>query len=143
MSNGPGVNSHVPEIRLKENGDIEVDVLVSGLSAGINAEISGYITQPGGVIIPFWEIKPIQADPETLKVGIERTNLSDTNDIRVVTRVSQLWPTDLSKAAQPKPGFKTTWSAPPPPAGVGWGPLPPGSSWKPSTPPADTGSSTT
>lgn len=155
MSNGSNVKSQVPEIRLKENGDIEVIVRVSGFMYGTDAEITGYITQTNGVLIPFFDKQniPPQAAGEwkDLQVTVKSTKLVPREGIRVITRVAALWPTELAdktaefQAEQAKQGqqpgqegFRAVWRVNGGP-GYGYGANAPGASGKASTtPPAPT-----
>jgi len=113
MSNG-NVNSHVPEIQLKASGRIEIQVEVVGFTDQKPAEISGYVMASNGDFVPFYVIRKVHAPAAggnpVVPVSVEWKQLTPGVDLTVITRVAEVWVTELG-ADTPRQGDTARWTA--------------------------------
>jgi hypothetical protein len=125
MSNGHGALSQVPQVVLTITDKIIVTGTVVGFSVGKRVEVSGYITQASGAYIPFSYMTNVvpatnPGDPPQVTATIDSANLSEDDDVTVIMRVSETWPTVLGRdepnpdvgiraAWKPKSGLTTDW----------------------------------
>jgi hypothetical protein len=95
-------HSQVPQVVLKENGDIELTVQIVGFTDGMPVEVYGYVSQDSGNFGSFRENrivpKPEGTDPAKITVTITPDNLKLTENepLTVVTWVSEVWPSMLT-----------------------------------------------
>ncbi len=103
MPNGKGyssdVNSNVPEIVRKSDGNTVLTVKAAGFTAGKPVGVYGYVTQDSGAFATF-SVNTIIPDNAELKVSIPsgELNLEPKERVTVVTWVSEVWPSMLTAA---------------------------------------------
>ena len=130
MSNGSQVHSQVPQVVLTTNGKTMVTGQVVGFSVGKLVEVSGYITQTSGAYVPFSCMTNVlppgnPGDPPQVTVTIDSMELNQEDDVMVIMRVSETWPSVLDKdAANPSAGIQAAWK----PKALG------GKTWSPDVP---------
>ena len=115
MSNGSQVHSQVPQVVLTANGKTIVTGQVVGFSVGKLVEVSGYITQTSGAYVPFSRMTNVlppgkPSDPPQVTVTIDSMELNPEDDVMVIMRVSETWPSVLDQD-DPKPsaGIQAAW----------------------------------
>lgn len=111
------VNPRVEAIRLNQNSDdIQIDVIMVGLTPGKPAEISGYITQSAkDVMVPFYAIKKVP-DPDSngasqVTLTVKAKGLTQGEQVTAVTRVAEVWLTVLDNNPAVPDGAKAAWMA--------------------------------
>ena len=120
MTNGPQSPSHVAAVQQRIDDTIEVHVLTDSFNPGQEVEVSVYLTQ-GNTWVTFNDKKHIPSpdpnDPKqtVLHVGLPVTPLNPDEDLAVVTRVAEVWPTYLEQNSQIAPldipeGLKAVWT---------------------------------
>jgi hypothetical protein len=118
MSNG-GISGlpHVTEVHHMADGTVRVHVAVDDFKNGQQVEVSGTITQTTGTYATFrWTQKvnrPSDSDPNSpidLEVPLGLTDLTEGQDVTVVTRVAEVWSTVLAQE-DAGPGMKAKWKA--------------------------------
>lgn len=125
------VNSHISKVVLTPAGKIIVTGAVVGFGVGKRVEVSGYMTQASGAYIPFSYMTDVvpaanPGDPPQVTVTIDSASLNEDDDVTVVMRVSEAWPTVLDRdkpdpevgiraAWKPKSGLTLNWRAERPP----------------------------
>jgi hypothetical protein len=115
MSNGSLAHSQVPKVVLTTNGKIIVTGQVVGFSVGKSVEVSGYITQTNGAYIPFSYMTDVlppsnPGDPPQVTATIDSANLNEQDDVTVIMRVSETWPSVLDRDdPDPTTGIQAAW----------------------------------
>ena len=117
MSNGHGsALSQVIRISQRDDSTIQIHVQTNNFTPGRAVEVSGYLTQGSGAYVTFNVTKHVSLDPtETvLHVELPATDLTVGEDVTVVTRVAEVWPTVLGQdfsAEYLGKGLKAVWTA--------------------------------
>ena len=118
MSNGANVHSQVIRINQRDDSTVQIHVQTNNFTPGRAVEVSGYLTQGSGAYVTFNVTKHVSLDPtETvLHVELPAMELNTGEDVTVVTRVAEVWPTVLGQAAASAEeyiatGLKAAWTA--------------------------------
>jgi hypothetical protein len=132
MSNG-GL-PHVQTIHLRNDGTAVVHVETFSFAPGQAVEVSGHLTQAStGAYADFHAEKHIPANfdpttgPAVLTVELPAVdNLTTDDEVVVVTRVAEVWPTflelDPATTTQFKGKLQAVWTAKSPPGKAPWAP---------------------
>jgi hypothetical protein len=116
------VNPRVDKVQQRDDNTVEIRVRTESFKPGREVEVSGYFVQ-GSAYAAFNVKKHIpldantSADPDTaakLDVQLPAMDLDPHEDVTVVTRVAEVWPTILveDKDAQYLgEGLKAVWTA--------------------------------
>jgi hypothetical protein len=115
MSNGTNVHSQVSRIHQRNDKTVEVHVLTDSFNPGQEVEVSGYLIQ-GSAYAAFNVKKYISLDPNerVLHVQLPPMDLVAKEDVTVVTRVAEVWPTILRMDTDDKyvgNELKAAWTA--------------------------------
>jgi hypothetical protein len=120
MPAGPSGLSHVTRIDQRDDDTIDVHVETDSFSPGQAVEVSVYLIQ-GDTYAAFNDKKHIPYpdsndanQPAELHVQLPAMTLDAQQQVTVVTRVSEVWPTILSPAINPNyvgKGPKASWTA--------------------------------
>jgi len=101
MPNGTSSYGHVTRIDQRDDNTVEVHVQTASFAPGQEVEVSGYLTQGYRYAafnrtkyIPF-DAKP--GEPVELPVELPAMHLEPTEDVTVVVRVAEAWPTLLGQ----------------------------------------------
>jgi len=117
MSNGGSLaHSQVTRINQRDDSTVQIHVQTNNFTPGRAVEVSGYLTQGSGAYVTFNVTKHVSLDPaETvLHVELPAIELNAGEDVTVVTRVAEVWPTVLGQAASAEyigTGLKAAWTA--------------------------------
>jgi hypothetical protein len=117
MTNGADSHSHVNRINQRYDNTVEVHVQTDSFTPGQEVEVSGYVIQGSGAYAAFNVKKYLPLDPNEpreLHVQLPAMDLNPEEDVTVVTRVAEIWPTVLGKEIDPRyvgKGLKATWTA--------------------------------
>jgi hypothetical protein len=117
MSNGPLVHGRVDDIYQWDNDAVEIHVRTNSFQPGQEVEVSGYLIQGSGPYAAFNVTMriPLNAKPPVvLNVQLPYLDLKPGEDVTVVTRVAEVWPTILGQDASAKKigkGLKGVWTA--------------------------------
>ena len=124
MSNGPLAHGHVSRIDQRDDNTIEIYVQTDSFKPGREVEVSGYLLQGYRTYFAFNCKKhiPLDAKPGevvTLPVELPAMDLRERQDVTVVVRVAEAWPTflepDSGITAHYKDrgvdGLKAVWTA--------------------------------
>jgi len=119
MSNGGSLaHSQVTRINQRDDSTVQIHVQTNNFTPGRAVEVSGYLTQGSGAYVTFNVTKHVSLDPtETvLHVELPAIELNAGEDVTVVTRVAEVWPTVLGQAASAESeyigtGLKAAWTA--------------------------------
>lgn len=120
MPAGSSGLSHVTRIEQRDDDTVEVYVETNSFIAGQAVEVSVYLIQ-GDTYAAFNDKKHIPysdssdaSQPTELHVQLPAMNLDSQQEVIVVTRVSEVWPTILSPEINPNyvgKGPKASWTA--------------------------------
>lgn len=120
MPAGPYGLSHVTRIEQRDDDTVEVHVETNSFTPGQEVEVSVYLIQ-GDTYAAFNEKKHIPyvesgdtSQPAELHVQLPAMNLDAGQEVTVLTRVSEVWPTILSpeiNANYVGKGPKASWTA--------------------------------
>jgi hypothetical protein len=122
MTNGADSHSHVSRIHQRNDNTVEVHVQTASFTPGQEVEVSGYLTQ-GNTYAAFNDKKhiplpdsPDPKQPAVLHVQLPAMDLKPDEDVTVVTRVAEVWPTVLQQdseivAEYVGQGLKAAWTA--------------------------------
>jgi hypothetical protein len=111
------VNPRVDEVQQRGDNTIEIHVRTDSFEAGREVEVSGYLIQGDRAYAAFHGKKhiPLDANPSVvLNVQLPAMDLDPDEDLTVVTRVAEVWPTILEKDKDSKylgHGLKAAWKA--------------------------------
>jgi hypothetical protein len=116
MTNGADSYSHVTKINQRDDNTIEVHVQTDNFTPGQAVEVSGYLTQGSGAYAAFHVTKHVPLDPAepVLHVELPAMDLNAGEDVTVVTRVAEVWPTVLGQEMSAEyigKGLKAVWTA--------------------------------
>src|SRR5215468_1586874 len=119
MSNGFGVNPHVEKIYQRDDNTVAIHVRTDSFKAGQEVEVSGYLIQGSGAYAAFNVKKHIPFDttePAVLYVELPAMDLNADDDVTVVTRIAEVWPTILKQEVSTSAeylgaGIKSAWTA--------------------------------
>jgi hypothetical protein len=109
------VNSQVPKVEQRINGDTELTVQVVGFGEGKRVEVYGYITQDNGLFARFSGTKTVPAiQPDgsarfTVTVPADQMKLTAGEPVTVLTWVSDIWPSMLVPDPPPTDEFTASW----------------------------------
>jgi hypothetical protein len=115
MSNG--VNPRVGEVHQRNDNTVEIHVRTDSFKPGQEVEVSGYLIQGKRAYAAFNVKKhiPLDANPSAvLDVQLPALDLKPDENVTVVTRVAEVWPTILGRdvgAPYLGKGLKAAWSA--------------------------------
>lgn len=115
MSNGR-VNPRVDEVQQRDDNTIEIHVRTGSFEPGQEVEVSGYLIQ-GSAYAAFNDKKhiPLDASPyAVLNVQLPAMDLKADENVTVVTRVTEVWPTILAQDTDSTylgKGLKAAWKA--------------------------------
>jgi hypothetical protein len=112
------VNPRVDEVQQRaDNNTIEIHVRTGSFQPGQEVEISGYLIQDNGAYAAFNVKDYIPLDPKptiVLNVQLPAMDLDPKENVTVVTRVAEVWPTILVPDEDSKylgNGLKAAWTA--------------------------------
>jgi hypothetical protein len=116
MSNGTNVHSQVTKVNQRDDSTIQIHVQTNNFTPGRAVEVSGYLTQGSGAYVTFNVTKHVPLDPtETvLHVELPAMDLNAGEDVTVLTRVTEVWPTVLGQEMSDEyigKGLKAVWTA--------------------------------
>ncbi len=123
MSNGSRVNPRVDKVQQRDDNTIEIHVQTDSFKPGREVEVSGYLIQGSSAYVAFNVKKHIPLDanipadpnaPAVLDIQLPAMDLNPDEDVTVVTRVAEVWPTILVKDKDSKylgNGLKAAWTA--------------------------------
>jgi hypothetical protein len=116
MTNGADSHSHVTRIEQRNDNTVEVHVQTASFAPGQPVEVSGYLIQGSGAYAAFNVKKhiPLGASPVVLHVQLPAMVLDPAEDVTVVTRVAEVWPTALGQEINPQDvgkGLIAAWTA--------------------------------
>jgi hypothetical protein len=127
MSNGPDAHWHVTTLQQRGDDTLLAYVEVDGSLAGQQVEVSVYLSQGDAYAahyakkrVPFLDPKDPGKPPE-LQVELPATSLDASEDVTVIARVAEVWPSvlqqDSTKLAainaaiqHPDQGPKAVWT---------------------------------
>jgi|SRR5215469_4158057 len=111
------VNPRVDKVCQRDDNTVELHVQTDSFKPGSEVEVSGYLVQDRKAYAPF-SVRmhiPVGAHPTAeLEVQLPAMDLSQDQDVTVVTRVAEVWGTtlELDKDAQyVGKGLKAVWTA--------------------------------
>jgi hypothetical protein len=112
MSNGSNVLQHVTRVQQRGDNTIEVTVQTDSFKPGQEVEVSVYLSQGDTYAIynhkkyiPLPDPKNPKL-PAELHVELPATVLNADQDVTVVTRVAEVWPTVLQKDSEKLARYK-------------------------------------
>jgi hypothetical protein len=103
MSNGANVLQHVTTVRQRGDNTVEIYIQTDSFKPGQEVEVSVYLSQGDAYAIYNHKKYIPLPDPKTpnqpavLHVELPATVLDADQDVTVVTRVAEVWPTVLQK----------------------------------------------
>ena len=113
------VNSEVSRVERRDDDTTALTIQVVGFAKGKSVEISGYISQDSGAHASFQDTQKIPvAGVAELEVTLppNKLTLTPKEDVRVLTWVSEVWPSVLIEDAT-NGKVKAAWKIKP-----GWRP---------------------
>ena len=117
------VNPRVDKVQQRDDNTVEVHVQTDSFKPGREVEVSGYLLQGGNAYAAFNVKKHIPLEANTpadtnisaeLDVQLPAMDLDPKEDVTVVTRVAEVWPTVLAQDEDSKylgNGLKAAWTA--------------------------------
>src|SRR5262245_32756340 len=115
--NVPLVHPRVDQIYQRSDNTVEIHVRTGSFEPGQEVEVSGYLIQGSGAYAAF-HVKthiPLDANRSALLlVQLPAMDLSPEEDVTVVTRVAEVWPTILGRETSARrigEGLKAVWTA--------------------------------
>jgi hypothetical protein len=117
------VNPRVDQVQQRDDNTVEIHVQTDSFKPGREVEVSGYLIQGNSAYAAFNVKKHIPldantpADPNTpaeLDVQLPAMDLNPHEEVTVVTRVAEVWPTILTEDKDSKylgNGLKAVWKA--------------------------------
>jgi hypothetical protein len=124
------VNPRVEKIYQWDHEKGEIHVQTDSFEPGQEVEVSGYVTQASGAYAAFNVTMriPLDANPTAkLNVQLPYMDLQEGEDVTVVTRVAEVWPTTLGQdnARKISKELRGVWTAKDPPGKEPGGPAAP------------------
>jgi hypothetical protein len=107
MSNGSQANTHVTKVEQRDDDTIVVHIQTDSFKPGQEVEVSAYLSQGDAYAIyndkkriplpdPTAPTDPnAPKPPAQLHVELQATKLDEKQEVTVVTRITEVWPTVL------------------------------------------------
>jgi hypothetical protein len=101
----------------RDDDTIEIQVLTDSFTRGQDVEVSGYLIQGSNAYAAFNVKQHIPFDsnePRVLYVQLPAMGLNPEDDVTVVTRVAEVWPTTLAEDRDAQylgKGLKAVWTS--------------------------------